>query len=88
MTSRDFAFWLKGYFEIEDQGPKVEQYALTHTQIKMIHEHLNLVFKHDPSIASAPTPRQTSQMPNQQLNQMNQGTQGQHYADLQTGAIC
>ena len=46
MTSRDFAFWLQGYFEVSDpvQIGKVET--------EMIKRHLNLVFKHeiDPSM--------------------------------------
>lgn len=46
MTSRDFAFWLQGFFEIEDPfeiGPE---------QTEMIKKHLSLVFIHeiDPSM--------------------------------------
>jgi len=46
MTSRDFAFWLQGYFEVSDPkeiGPK---------ETEMIKKHLALVFKHeiDPSM--------------------------------------
>lgn len=46
MTSRDFAYWLQGFFEI--QNP----IELTTPQIEMIKAHLNLVFIHeiDPSI--------------------------------------
>lgn len=46
MTSRDFAYWLQGFFEIQDPS------ELTGTQIEMIKAHLNLVFIHeiDPSI--------------------------------------
>jgi len=45
MTSRDFCYWLQGFFEIQD--PK----RLTETQIQMIKKHLNMVFEHeiDPS---------------------------------------
>lgn len=45
MTSRDFAYWLQGFFEI------AKPEALTTEQTKMIKAHLNLVFKHeiDPS---------------------------------------
>ena len=46
MTSRDFAYWLQGYFEVSDPkeiGPK---------ETEMIKKHLALVFKHeiDPSM--------------------------------------
>lgn len=48
MTSRDFAYWLQGFFEI--QNPiKIDE-----TQLQMIKNHLNLVFKHeiDPSMGN------------------------------------
>lgn len=46
MTSRDFAFWLQGFFEIAD--PK----EIDTKSTEMIKRHLNLVFKHeiDPSM--------------------------------------
>lgn len=46
MTSRDFAYWLQGYFEISN--PK----EIKETEVEMIKKHLNLVFKHeiDPSM--------------------------------------
>lgn len=51
MTSRDFCFWLQGYFEIskEANNGKIE---MTEKQVKMIEKHLALVFKHeiDPSM--------------------------------------
>lgn len=45
MTSRDFAYWLQGYFEISD--PK----TISEKEVEMIKKHLNLVFYHeiDPS---------------------------------------
>jgi len=45
MTSRDFCYWIQGYFEIADDNKLSEQ------QVKMIKRHLALVFKHeiDPS---------------------------------------
>lgn len=46
MTSRDFCYWLQGYFEIENtSGP------LNTEQVKLIRKHLNMAFKHeiDPS---------------------------------------
>ena len=50
MTSRDFAFWLQGFFEIN--GVKKGGYEITDEQIDVIKSHLNLVFKHeiDPSL--------------------------------------
>lgn len=46
MKSRDFCFWLQGYFEVAK--PK----TVTTEELDMIKRHLNLVFKHeiDPSM--------------------------------------
>ena len=46
MTSRDFCFWLQGYFEINTPDSICEK------QTEIIKKHLNLVFKHeiDPSM--------------------------------------
>jgi hypothetical protein len=46
MKSRDFVYWLQGFFEISDIK------TLTEHQVKIIRNHLNLVFKHeiDPSM--------------------------------------
>jgi hypothetical protein len=41
MKSRDFAFWLMGYFEITE--PK----TIGEKETEMIKRHLDLVFKHD-----------------------------------------
>jgi len=48
MKSRDFCYWLQGYFEITNPEP----INLTKVQIQLIKRHLNLVFKHeiDPSM--------------------------------------
>lgn len=45
MTSRDFAFWMQGFFEIGN----VE--SISKEQTEIIKKHLNMVFKHeiDPS---------------------------------------
>lgn len=45
MTSRDFCYWLQGFFEL--QGTQ----ALTVEQARIIQNHLNMVFVHeiDPS---------------------------------------
>jgi len=46
MTSRDFAYWLQGYFEIS------EPTEINEKETEMIKKHLALVFKHeiDPSM--------------------------------------
>lgn len=46
MTSRDFCYWLQGYFEINDNQPRPPEYAesLNSSQIKIIKQHLNYVF--------------------------------------------
>ena len=48
MTSRDFAFWLQGFFEISNSN------TITENQVLIIKNHLNLVFKHeiDPSMGN------------------------------------
>ena len=47
MHSKDFCFWLQGFFEITSNAklPTLDDY-----QIKVIKQHLDLVFKHDPAI--------------------------------------
>lgn len=42
MTSRDFAYWLQGYFEIHGKAE-----GLTPAQVEMVRRHLHLVFKHE-----------------------------------------
>jgi hypothetical protein len=41
MTSRDFVFWLQGFFEISKET------SLSEDQIKVVKNHLAMVFKHD-----------------------------------------
>lgn len=41
MTSRDFVYWLQGFFEISDAE------TITKEQITIIKNHLNLVFYHE-----------------------------------------
>lgn len=50
MTSRDFCYWLQGYFEIEQSG--TSRPNLTEKQVETIRNHLSMVFKHeiDPSM--------------------------------------
>lgn len=65
MTSRDFAYWLQGLFELEN--PK----TLNKQQTNLIKKHLSLVFKHeiDPSMGDA-------NIQNELNNIHNQGTGG------------
>ncbi len=50
MTSREFCYWLQGYFEVNERG---ETYStqLNKEQLKIVKKHLAMVFKHeiDPS---------------------------------------
>ena len=45
MTSRDFCYWLQGFFEI------TSPIYINDTQTKLVQQHLNMVFIHeiDPS---------------------------------------
>ncbi len=54
MTSRDFCFWLQGFFEIKS-ADVTDGVVLEKEQIDIIRKHLNLVFKHeiDPSMGDA-----------------------------------
>jgi len=67
MTSRDFAYWLQGYFEISNPiniGPD---------QTEMIKKHLALVFKHeiDPSMGD--------EKHQEDLNNIHSGPDLEHY---------
>lgn len=46
MTSREFCYWLQGYFEIEGETPG-DGYKLNPNQCKIIADHLKLVFYHE-----------------------------------------
>ena len=63
MNSRDYCFWLQGFFEISE----TEQ--LTTKQIEIIKNHLSLVFIHeiDPSMSDNPAHQQA-------LNNTHNGT--------------
>jgi len=58
MTSRDFAYWLQGFFEISN----VED--LSKEQTKVIKNHLNMVFKHeiDPSMGDVNHQQELNQL--------------------------
>ena len=71
MTSRDFAFWLQGFFEIS------ESENLSKEQTKVIKKHLNLVFKHeiDPSMGDQAHQEKLNEIhkPNKPFNPGNSG---------------
>lgn len=52
MTSRDFCYWLQGFFELQQAGAG---YNLTASQTDAVRAHLAMVFKHeiDPSMGGA-----------------------------------
>lgn len=51
MTSRDFCYWLQGFFELYGTRPGLKPDELTPEQVQCIRQHLALVFVHeiDPS---------------------------------------
>lgn len=53
MTSRDFTFWLQGFFEL--RGDTNE--GLSAQQVKIVKEHLGLVFKHEFGAVPQPEPQ-------------------------------
>lgn len=54
MTSRDFCYWLQGFFEIEASNNAGPHELMDAGQVRCIKNHLALVFKHeiDPSQGS------------------------------------
>lgn len=45
MTEQNFCYWLKGFFELLEAGPKnSDKLVLTAAQVEMISQHLNYVF--------------------------------------------
>jgi hypothetical protein len=67
MTSRDFCYWLQGYFELHQTDAKT---PLTGAQADLIKRHLALVFKHeiDPSAGSAAHQAELSAIHNPHLS--------------------
>lgn len=47
MTSRDFCYWLQGFFEINDIHTPTSKQGLSDSQVQVIKNHLNLVFYHE-----------------------------------------
>jgi hypothetical protein len=74
MTSRDFCFWLQGFFELQGAGPKppepFDANALHGYQAQMIKNHLALVFKHEIDPSMGPPSHQNA------LNHLHNGGDG------------
>lgn len=53
MTSREFCYWLQGFFELQAAGGATGL-VITTGQLQCVQNHLNMVFKHeiDPSQGS------------------------------------
>lgn len=64
MRSRDFVFWLQGFFEIQDASSNRTSGELTEGQVNSIKKHLALVFKHDidPSMGDKPHQNELNQI--------------------------
>lgn len=59
MTSRDFCFWLQGFFEINDAKPAShEATRFDYRQADMIRKHLALVFVHEIDSSMGPPAHQ------------------------------
>jgi hypothetical protein len=56
MTTRDFAYWLQGFFEVSN--PEI----ITKEQTDMIKKHLNLVFFHEIDPSYTDDPKKQEQM--------------------------
>jgi uncharacterized protein YfkK (UPF0435 family) len=55
VTSRDFCYWLQGYFELAAASPDGARVNMSAAQVDTIRAHLNMVFEHeiDPSMGSS-----------------------------------
>ena len=60
MTSRDFCYWLQGYFEIAN----INSDGIPIDKVELIKKHLNLVFKHeiDPSFGDEKKQQELNQI--------------------------
>lgn len=78
MTSRDFCYWLQGWFELNATIDHRE--GATPETLEMIKAHLNLVFKHeiDPSINKHHTVEEIAEL-NEIHNKPNLQELGEQY---------
>lgn len=68
MTSRDFCYWLQGYFEIAGQE---EDRSISGKRAEIIQRHLALVFKHEIDPSAGPLEHQ------EELEKIHEGIQPQ-----------
>lgn len=59
MTSRDFCYWLQGFFEIHGEKT-AELPTLDQDQVRCIKAHLALVFKHEIDPSAGPPDHQAA----------------------------
>lgn len=74
LGAESFCYWLQGFFEIADPT------ALTEKQVKMIKEHLNMVFIHKITVQSHPI----LTVGGQQVDWVVSGNQGVDPSVIQT----
>lgn len=55
MTSRDFCYWLQGYFELSGTGG---QPLMAGNQLEQVKAHLAMVFKHETDPSMGPPQKQ------------------------------
>lgn len=58
MTSRDFCYWIQGYFEIAEASKDPGEVALDATQVEVVKRHLALVFVHEIDPSAGPPDHQ------------------------------
>jgi len=85
MKSRDFCYWLQGFFEVSDirlQGTC----ELNQEQVKCIRNHLNMVFKHeiDPSMGDSEHQGKLTALHEGHLGLTNPGGTGQRLTAEET----
>lgn len=73
MTSRDFCYWLQGYFEMAGVRPDVGC-TLTNEQVKTVQRHLSLVFVRELDKEAPPAEQE-------KLNKIHHGTAWPQLAD-------
>lgn len=72
MTSRDFCYWLQGFFEVS------EPVNLSEKQVQQIKNHLAMVFKHeiDPSFGGKERQDELTKEHNKLMDQISKSLDG------------
>lgn len=81
MTSRDFCYWLQGYFEISGASKEPGEFDLDATQVELIQRHLALVFIHEIDPSAGPAPIQ------EKLNEIHKGIQSNPSGEFGDGKL-